>query len=191
MNKGLEVIEAAHLFALTPDEIEVLVHPQSVVHGFVEYSDSAMIAALFNPDMRVPIAYALNSAAESCAGPGAGFERCSSGVSPLDLASVGTLEFLAPDLCRFPLLALCYDVLRQGGLRPCVLNGANEIAVQRFLARDVRFDQIPEIVTAAVNSAAEPLAEFEKSSNIKGILGADAWARGFASEYRVTELPAQ
>lgn len=122
MNKGLEVIEAHWLFAAPPDLIQVVVHPQSVIHSAVQYADGSVVAQLGNPDMRTPIAYAL-------AWP----ERIAAGVEPLDLFKVGRLDFFEPDFERFRCLQLAYDVLRQGGTAPAILNAANEIAVASFL----------------------------------------------------------
>ena len=124
MNKGLEVIEAHHLFGLPSQRLEVVVHPQSVIHSLVEYLDGSMLAQLGNPDMRTPIAHAL-------AYP----ERVDSGVEPLDLFRVAQLDFEAPDTVRFPSLRLAREALDVGGGAACVLNAANEIAVAAFLDR--------------------------------------------------------
>jgi 1-deoxy-D-xylulose-5-phosphate reductoisomerase len=123
MNKGLEVIEAHWLFGLPPERIDVLIHPQSVIHSLVEYEDGSLLAQLGNPDMRTPIAHAL-------AFP----DRVPAGVSPLDLAALGTLSFERPDPVRFPCLQLAYDALRAGASAPAALNAANETAVAAFLA---------------------------------------------------------
>ena len=139
MNKALEIIEAAWLFGAGPDEIEVLVHPQSVVHSMVAYADGSVIAQLGNPDMRTPIAQAL-------AHP----ERIDAGVSALDLARIGALTFEAPDFARFRALALAYEVLAAGGTAPAVFNAANEIAVTAFLARDLAFSRITDIIEVAL-----------------------------------------
>ncbi len=135
MNKGLELIEAAHLFPVTPDQLEVIVHPQSVVHSFVEYIDGSMLAQLGSPDMRTPIAYCL-------AYP----ERMATPSARLDLAAVARLEFEAPDYDRFPALGLATDALRAGGSAPCILNAANEVAVAAFLAGEIGFLDIAAIV---------------------------------------------
>ena len=128
MNKGLELIEAHHLFALAPDEIDVLVHPQSIVHGMVEFRDGSVIAQLGSPDMRIPIAHCL-------AWP----ERIDGPAARLDLAKVRELTFEEPDLDRFPALALARRALGAGGAAPTVLNAANEVAVAEFLAGRLGF----------------------------------------------------
>ncbi len=140
MNKGLEVIEAHWLFAAPPEQIQVVVHPQSVVHSAVEYSDGSVIAQMGNPDMRTPIAYAL-------AYP----ERIDSGVESLDLFKVARLDFFPPDFERFPCLRLAYDVLRQGGTAPAILNAANEVAVAAFLERQLPFLGIPHLIEAVLS----------------------------------------
>ena len=135
MNKGLEVIEAHWLFNIAPEWIQVVIHPESVIHSLVEYVDGSVLAQLGNPDMRTPIAYAL------------GFpERISAGVQYLDLARVGALHFEPPDLERFPCLKLAYAALAAGGTAPTALNAANEVAVAQFLAGALRFRQIPELI---------------------------------------------
>ncbi|MET0680296.1 MAG: 1-deoxy-D-xylulose-5-phosphate reductoisomerase [Burkholderiales bacterium] len=139
MNKALEIIEAAWLFGASADAIEVLVHPQSVVHSMVSYADGSVIAQLGNPDMRTPIAQAL-------AHP----DRIDAGVAALDLARIGGLTFEAPDFARFRALALAYDVLAAGGTAPAVFNAANEVAVTAFLARDLAFNRITDVIEAAL-----------------------------------------
>ena len=143
MNKGLEVIEAHHLFQVPSADIEVLVHPQSIVHGMVEFCDGSMIAALGAPDMRIPIAHCL-------AWP----ERLNGPVPRLDLAKAATLAFEQPDTGRFPALALARAALEEGNGAPTVLNAANEVAVAEFLARRIGFTGIPALVEAAINLAA-------------------------------------
>jgi 1-deoxy-D-xylulose-5-phosphate reductoisomerase len=128
MNKGLEVIEAHWLFNASADDIQVVVHPQSVIHSLVEYVDGSVLAQLGNPDMRTPIAYGL-------AYP----ERIDAGVAPLDLFKVATMNFVAPDFERFPCLALAYQALRAAGTAPAVLNAANEVAVAAFLDKQISF----------------------------------------------------
>ena len=140
MNKGLEVIEARWLFAAQPAQIEVVVHPQSIVHSMVEYLDGSVIAQMGNPDMRTPIACAL-------AYP----ERIAAGVAPLDLTAVGRLDFEALDHRRFPCMKLAYQALEQGGTAATILNAANEIAVEAFLDRRVAFTAIAEIVERVLN----------------------------------------
>jgi 1-deoxy-D-xylulose-5-phosphate reductoisomerase len=139
MNKGLEVIEASYLFALTPDEIDVLVHPQSIIHGMVEFSDRSVVAQLGAPDMRTPIAHCLGWP-DRIAGPAA----------PLDLAKIGQLTFEAPDFERFPALRLAYDALRTGRGATTVYNAANEIAVAAFAAKQIRFGAIARLVEATL-----------------------------------------
>jgi len=142
MNKGLEVIEAHHLFALAPNEIDVLVHPQSIVHGLVEFRDGSLIAQLGSPDMRIPIAHCL-------AWP----QRISGPAQRLDLAHHGTLTFETPDLERFPALALARRALEAGGGAPTVLNAANEVAVATFLANGIPFSGIVTLVAATLEAA--------------------------------------
>jgi 1-deoxy-D-xylulose-5-phosphate reductoisomerase len=142
MNKGLELIEAHHLFKLRSEQIDVLVHPQSIVHSLVEYCDGSMIAQLGCPDMRIPIAYCLAWPAR-LAGP----------APRLDLARVATLTFEEPDLARFPALSLARRALEAGGAAPTVLNAANEVAVAEFLARRLTFSGIPALVRAALEAA--------------------------------------
>ncbi len=142
MNKGLEVIEAFHLFALRPDEIDVLVHPQSIVHSLVEYRDGSLIAQLGSPDMRIPIAYCL-------AWP----KRLSGPAARLDLARQATLSFENPDLERFPALALARRALESGGGAPTVLNAANEVAVAAFLKKRLDFLGITALVGATIEAA--------------------------------------
>ena len=142
MNKGLEVIEARWLFDARPEMIEVVVHPESVVHSLVEYVDGSVIAQLGNPDMRTPIAYAL------------GFpERIAAGVEHLDLARIGALRFERPDPQRFPCLRLAYEALAAGGTAPAVLNAANEVAVASFLAGALQFPRIPELIGAVLSDS--------------------------------------
>ncbi len=135
MNKGLEVIEACWLFHTQPDRIKVVLHPQSVIHSMVEYTDGSVLAQMGNPDMRTPIAHAL-------AWP----ERIASGVSSLDLFEIARLDFEAPDYQRFPCLSLAYQAIEQGGTAPAILNAANEIAVAAFLDRRIGFTAIPKII---------------------------------------------
>jgi 1-deoxy-D-xylulose-5-phosphate reductoisomerase len=161
MNKGLEVIEAHWLFNARPDQIEVVIHPESVVHSLVEYVDGSVIAQLGNPDMRTPIAHAL------------GFpERIDAGVNFLDLARTRALHFDTPDTARFPCLKLGYEALAAGGRTPAILNAANEVAVARFLAGDISFPEIPQLIQAV-------LARCESGSieKLEDVLEADRAAR--------------
>ncbi len=167
MNKGLEVIEAHWLFEAPTAAIEVVVHPQSVIHSMVEYQDGSVLAQLGNPDMRTPITHAL-------AWPW----RLTSGVAFLDFARLGKLEFQAPDFARFPCLRLAFTALEAGGTAPAVLNAANEVAVQAFLDRRIRFTDIAAVVEHALErvptSAAEELA---------AILAGDSQARTVAARW--------
>jgi 1-deoxy-D-xylulose-5-phosphate reductoisomerase len=166
MNNGLELIEACLLFGLPPGRVEILVHPQSIVHSLVEYADGSMLAQLGSPDMRTPIAHAL-------AWP----ERIDSGVEFLDLLKAGRLDFRAPDLDRFRCLALAQAAARAGGLYPVVLNAANEVAVQAFLERRLNFPGIAAVIEAVMErvSGGTPGA-------LADVLAADAEARQRASE---------
>ncbi|MET0905184.1 MAG: 1-deoxy-D-xylulose-5-phosphate reductoisomerase [Tardiphaga sp.] len=142
MNKGLEVIEASYLFALSPDEIDVLVHPQSIIHGMVEFTDFSVVAQLGTPDMRTPIAHCLGWP-----------NRISKGrAAPLDLAKIGSLTFEAPDYARFPGLKLAYDALRTGHGATTVYNAANEIAVAAFIAGQIRFGAIARLVEGTMDA---------------------------------------
>jgi len=143
MNKGLEVIEARWLFDLGPERIEVVIHPQSVIHSMVEYVDGSVLAQMGNPDMRTPIAHAL-------AYP----ERIASGVRPLDLAAIARLDFEKPDLERFPCLGLAYDALHRGDSAPAILNAANEIAVAAFLEGRIGFTAIADVVARVLDEVA-------------------------------------
>ena len=151
INKGLEVIEAHWLFNAPADLIQVVVHPQSVVHSLVQYVDGSVLAQLGNPDMRTPIAHAL-------AYP----ERIEAGVEPLDLLKVGVLDFVEPDLTRFPCLALAYEALRAGGTLPAVLNAANEVAVAAFLSKKIPFLAISSLIDGVLtNSTVESIGTLE------------------------------
>ena len=141
MNKGLEVIEARWLFEVEPSQIEVVIHPQSIIHSLVQYVDGSVLAELGNPDMRTPIAHAL-------AHP----ERIDAGVPPLDLFTVAHLDFERPEIQRFPCLALAYQALESGGNAPAVLNAANEVAVEAFLAGQLPFLGIADTIAAALDA---------------------------------------
>ena len=176
MNKGLEVIEAAVLFDLPARQIEVVIHPESIVHGLVEYSEGTMLAAMFTADMRIPISYAMKRLLGSS---NAGFSAvdCSSGANFLDLAARGSLNFIKPDIERFPALRLCYQALEQGGTAPCILSAANEIAVGAFLKGKVTFSAIPQLVEGVLNHC--PAGGIE---GIEDVITADALAREQASK---------
>jgi 1-deoxy-D-xylulose-5-phosphate reductoisomerase len=166
MNKGLEMIEAHWLFGLAPDQIEILVHPESIVHSLVEYADGSVLAQLGNPDMRTPIAHAL-------AWP----DRVSAGVATLDLARIGALTFTAPDPERFPCLALARTALASGGTAPATLNAVNEIAVEAFLERGIGFLDIAGVCAEALHALpAKPLSALEDA------LEADRAGRALARE---------
>jgi len=166
MNKGLEVIEAHWLFNVSADDIQVVVHPQSVIHSLVEYVDGSVLAQLGNPDMRTPIAYGL-------AYP----ERIDAGVAPLDLFKVATMNFTAPDFERFPCLALAYQALRAAGTAPAVLNAANEVAVAAFLDKQISFLSIPRVIEAVLDAL--PVGTV---GCLDDVLGADAEARRAAQQ---------
>ena len=153
MNKGLELIEASHLFGVPAERLGVLVHPQSIIHGLVAFADGSVTASLYSPDMRVPIAHCL-------AWP----DRLRTNAKRLDLAEIATLTFEKPDLGRFPALGVAMDALRQGGAMPTVLNAANEIAVEAFLAGAVGFPEIARIVGEACEKAARDNVAREPAS---------------------------
>lgn len=166
MNKGLEVIEARWLFAVAPEQIEVVIHPESVIHSLVEYVDGSVLAQLGNPDMRTPIAHAL-------AFP----QRIEAGVDFLDLARVGALHFQKPDPARFPCLRLAYEALAAGESAPAVLNAANEVAVARFLAGDIGFMDIPRLIEKVLTRCERwPL------HTLNDVLEADGCARRWSEE---------
>ena len=177
MNKGLEVIEAAMMFDLPGEKIEVLVHPQSLVHGLVEYCDGTLLAALFETDMKVPICHALGYLRNARAGIESTPRVLKSGASFLELAKREALEFFSPDYEQFPALKLSYQVLEAGGSLPAVLNAANEIAVDAFLSEMIGFNEIYEVVNSTVQ-AHRPTT----ISNIEEVIAIDAGAREFASK---------
>jgi len=166
MNKGLELIEARWLFDARPDQIRVVVHPQSVIHSMVQYVDGTVLAQMGNPDMRTPIAHAL-------AWP----ERHSSGVSALDLFEIARLDFEPPDTVCFPCLRLAFEAITAGGTAPAVLNAANEVAVARFLESRLPFTGIPEVVERTL--AAFPHGPADE---LEVLLDADATARTLAEQ---------
>ncbi len=165
MNKGLEFIEACLLFGVEPHQVEVLIHRESIVHSLVEYVDGSVLAQLGAPDMRTPIAHAL-------AWP----ERVTSGVQSLDLIKVGQLRFEAPDLERFPALALAQEAARAGGSRPASLNAANEVAVSAFLEGGLNFARIPSVIESVMASTSGGAIR-----DLDDVLAADAEARARAS----------
>ncbi len=166
MNKGLELIEASLLFDLPPERIDVVVHPQSIVHSLVEYLDGSVLAQLGNPDMRTPIAHALGCP-----------ERLASGVESLDLTAIGQLEFEQPDTTRFPSLTLARDAIAAGGTMPAVLNAANEVAVRAFLEGHLGFCEIATVIDRTMQAhSASPVVMLDD------VLAANQWARTRASE---------
>jgi len=167
MNKGLELIEACWLFDARPEQVEVVIHPQSVIHSMVDYVDGSVLAQLGNPDMRTPIAHAL-------AWP----ERIESGVSALDLLRTGSLNFEAPDLQRFPCLRIARQAAQDGGTAPAMLNAANEVAVDAFLDGRIRFTEIASIIEAVLDQEASVPARC-----LADVLAADAQARTLASRW--------
>lgn len=167
MNKGLEVIEACWLFDTTPEQIQVVVHPQSVIHSMVQYNDGSVLAELGNPDMRTPIAHAM-------AWP----ERIGSGVAHLDIFEVARLDFEAPDLQRFPCLRLAQESMQSGGTHPAVLNAANEIAVEAFLDCRIRFTDIPVLIEATLAHLPAKTAD-----SLDCIFEQDRLARSFGLEW--------
>jgi 1-deoxy-D-xylulose-5-phosphate reductoisomerase len=166
MNKGLEVIEASWLFNARPEQIEVVIHPQSIIHSMVEYLDGSVLAQLSNPDMRTPIAHSL-------AYP----ERVEAGVSWLDLAKIGTLTFETPDTARFPCLKLAYQALKAGGAAPAILNAANEEAVAAFLDH-----RLPYLGIAATLEAVLDQLSGLPAASLEDLMAADERARATARE---------
>jgi 1-deoxy-D-xylulose-5-phosphate reductoisomerase len=170
MNKGLELIEAHHVFACPEERLDVVVHPQSVIHGLVTFRDGAVTAGLAAPDMRVPIAHTLGFPA-----------RLPTPAARIDLARIGQLTFEVPDLERFPALRLAREALSDGGAAPTVLNAANEVAVHLFLARRIGFSHIPFIVQETMERAAASGSNAAPTT-IQEALALDAHARRLASE---------
>jgi 1-deoxy-D-xylulose-5-phosphate reductoisomerase len=166
MNKGLEVIEARWLFAASPEQLEVVIHPQSVIHSMVSYLDGSVLAQLGQPDMRTPIAHAL-------AYP----QRIESGVAPLDFTTLGSLEFAACDFARFPCVRLAYEAMAQGGHAPAILNAANEMTVAAFLDR-----RLPFLAISDVNSRVLEAVDSTGSESLDGVYAADLTARALASQ---------
>ena len=169
MNKGLEVIEAKWLFDVDVNKIQVLVHPQSIVHSAVEYEDGAVMAQLGVPDMKVPIAYALTYP-----------KRYKSSFEKLNLAKVGTLTFEEPDLEAFRCLALAYKAIEIGGSMPAVLNAANEIAVEKFLKKEIKYLDIPVIIESTMNAYT-----VKYNFTIEELLEADQWGRKYAKNIKL------
>ena len=164
MNKGLEFIEACWLFGARPDQVEVVIHPQSIIHSLVDYDDGSMLAQMGNPDMRTPIAHAM-------AWP----NRIQSGVKPLSLIDVARLDFYAPDMQRYRCLQLAQEAAAAGGTAAAMLNAANEVAVDAFLGRHLRFDHIPEVIDATLQAL--PVCG---AGSVDQVLDADRQARQHA-----------
>ncbi len=169
MNKGLEVIEAFHLFGVPLEKIQVVIHPESIIHSMVVFVDGSVKAQLGVPDMRLPIQYALFYP-----------ERKASNYERLDFARLQSLTFFEPDLEKFPCLGLALRALKQGGTAPAVLNGANEMAVRYFLEEKIAFTQIPELIEAALETQS-----WKANPDVEDILAADKWSRAFV-EAQVT-----
>lgn len=167
MNKGLELIEACWLFNAQPEQIEIVIQPQSVIHSMVDYLDGSVLAQLGNPDMRTPIAHAL-------AWP----DRITSGVTPLDLFKIGHLDFMQPDEQRFPCLRLAKEAIKTKGTAPAILNAANEVAVAAFLNEQIKFTMIKQVIAETLNKLA-----VTDASTLELILTADGQARRFATNY--------
>jgi len=161
MNKGLEVIEARWLFDIPAEKIDIMVHPQSVMHSMVEFVDGSVVGQLGTADMRTPIQYALTYP-----------ERLSSPLPPLDWTSVPRLDFISPDRKKFPCISLAYRALEMGGTAPAVLNAADEIAVQAFLDRKIRFSDIPRLIAGALEAHSRKDAD-----GLESIIEADSWTR--------------
>jgi 1-deoxy-D-xylulose-5-phosphate reductoisomerase len=171
MNKGLELIEASLLFSMPVKAIQIVIHPQSVIHSMVDYDDGSVLAQLGNPDMRTPIAHSL-------AWP----NRIDSGVEPLDIFKIKTLDFESPDEARFPCLKLAADAAVQGGTRPTVLNAGNEVAVEAFLDSRIRFTDIPRVIEQCLSDVEQSMPD-----SINSILNVDADARDAANDF-ITHL---
>ena len=167
MNKGLEVIEAHWLFGTPIEQIEVVIHPQSVIHSMVSYIDGSILAQLGNPDMRTPIAYGL-------AYP----QRMQSGVNPLDITQIAQLNFEKPDFAQFPCLAIAFDALRAGATAPAIMNAANEVAVQAFLDRKIGFLKISELISSVMDRVAN-----RQMTDLAAIMEQDALARAAAHDF--------
>ena len=167
MNKGLELIEAHWLFNCPPEKLEVVIHPQSVIHSMVRYRDGSVLAQLGNPDMRTPIAYCLGLP-----------ERIDSGVGELDFGALSALTFQKPDFDRFPCLKLAYQAMNAGGSAPCVLNAANEVAVAAFLDKRIKFTDIAKVVAHCL---AQDFSDGHH--DIEGLLAQDAQTRRQAREF--------
>ena len=167
MNKGLELIEAHWLFNCPPEQLEVVIHPQSVIHSMVRYLDGSVLAQMGNPDMRTPIAYCLGLP-----------ERIDSGVGRLDFSRMGDLTFREPDFKRFPCLKLAYQAMHAGGAAPCILNAANEEAVAAFLNHQIRFTDIAQVVEHSLSAV-----DAGEIGSLEGLLEQDRAARSVAQQF--------
>ncbi|MFZ7133605.1 MAG: 1-deoxy-D-xylulose-5-phosphate reductoisomerase [Eubacteriales bacterium] len=167
MNKGLEVIEAKWLFHLAPEQIDVVVHPQSIIHSLVEYKDHSTVAQMGYPDMKIPIQMAMFYP-----------NRVSNGLKSLDLASIGALTFEKPDIKNFRCLSLAYEAMKIGGSMPTVLNAANEIVVEKFLNKEIHFIQIPSVIEKVMDKH-----EVVYDLDLDKLLQVDQWARTTAKEF--------
>jgi 1-deoxy-D-xylulose-5-phosphate reductoisomerase len=167
INKGLEILEAMQLFDIPAEKIDVVIHPQSVIHSMVEFVDSSVIAQMSSPDMRLPISYAIFYP-----------ERITSQNGHLDLTDIGKLTFIKPDFEKFPLLELAYRVAEMGGTAPAVYNAANEVAVEAFLNDTIDFQRIPDIIINAINKH-----KVVNNPTLDDILRADQWARETAENF--------
>lgn len=163
MNKGLEVIEAKWLFGISPDKIEVVIHPESIIHSMVQFRDGSIKAQLGLPDMKLPIQYALSYP-----------ERLENDFERTDMPSIGKLNFFEPDFDKFECLKLAFDVIQAGGTAPCILNAANEIAVEKFLNREIKFSRIPVMIEKALNKLGN-----HHSPNLDTIFECDLATREF------------
>jgi 1-deoxy-D-xylulose-5-phosphate reductoisomerase len=163
MNKGLEVIEAHYLFGLPPEKIEIVVHPQSIIHSMVEFTDGSIKAQLGLPDMKIPIQYALTYP-----------HRVGSHYQRLDFSKISQLTFSQPDIKKFPLIRLAYEALSAGGTAPAILNAANEASVDLFLQKKIKFTKIAEFVEEALGSIS-----VKNSPDVEEIFDADRTARRF------------
>ena len=164
MNKGLEVIEARWLFDIPAEKIDIMVHPQSVMHSMVEFVDGSVVGQLGTADMRQPIQYALTYP-----------ERLSSPVPPLDWNLVSRLDFMPPDRKKFPCISLAYRAIEVGGTAPAVLNAADEVAVEAFLNRRIPFSDIPNLIAATLEAH-----QLNRADRLEAVIEADAWARRHA-----------
>ncbi|MBV1881362.1 MAG: 1-deoxy-D-xylulose-5-phosphate reductoisomerase [Pseudomonadales bacterium] len=170
MNKGLEFIEACWMFDVTPDQVQVVIHPQSIIHSMVEYVDGSIIAQMGNPDMRIPIAYGLSWP-----------ERIESGVDYLDLIQTARFDFEAPDYDRFPCLQLAKGAMKENGTAPAVLNAANEVAVQAFLDCRIRFTDIHTVIDEVLNKTIRS-GDIKNIDQLETVINADQVARVYADE---------